>query len=161
MAWTDYISINDFEGELDLPFNKSDVAKTKFVINEVTEDRLRWIFGDVYYDTFEAAIASDDENALKLFNGGVYEIEQGSFKFKGLKQMCLYFIYTELVKRGKATLNNVQDVSESNAILTDGVRFTNQINKMWKKGVVIHLSAYYILKTIDTVVYKHLETWAQ
>lgn len=159
MVWSDEITVNEFEGELDLPFNHSDVDKLTFVTNEVTEERLRWIFGDVYYTTFVAALDADDADALKLWNGGVYDIDEGSFKFKGLKQMCLYFIYTEIVQRGKMTLRNKQDIDESNAILTDGVRFTNQIKRMWRKGVSIHSEAWYILKDINTVEYKHLEVW--
>lgn len=159
MAWTDYISINDFEGELDLAFTKSDVDKVDFTIDEVAEDRLRWILGDVYYSTFETDLAADDADALKLWDGGVYDIDEGSWKFKGLKKMCLYFIYIELVKRGKMTLTGKEDTAQSNSVLTDGVRFTNQISKMWKKGVVIHTEAWYILKDVATVEYKTLDTW--
>lgn len=159
MAWTDEISVDDFEGELDLPFNKSDLDYFETIVNEVTEERLRWILGDVYYATFEADLL--DVDISKLWLGGVYSITEGSFKFAGLKKMCLYFIYTKLVQRGKATLRNKQDIAESNAILADGMRFTNQMSTMWKKGVVIHAEAWFILKDVATVEYKHLETWEQ
>lgn len=165
MSWisTDWITRNDFVGRFNLPqsqFNDIDLT-----VEEVVEDYLVKLMGAEMYDTFFAQFdgtPSADYTALR--DGETITNSNGdTFKYKGLKDMCLYFVMAEL--KGKFYQDSEDGsviTSHSNSNKVSIVQEKQISYNMYNKGVKLYNEARFYLYekrlTFPAWKYRHITT---
>ena len=163
MDWTTEITVNDFKGELKLPFDKSDETKLNDIIQSTVDSIMSDMLGVTEYETFATYMETrNDEEAEavakwdNLWDGCTYDFEGEATKLIGARKMCVYFVCEQLFSYFQTQSGGYKN-DISNATKRSSIEDTNYFNIIYNKGVSYYREAYNLIQYYDGVFYAHKE----
>jgi len=142
------LTINDFDGQFEMPSNSYTDAQIEMYIADVQEEQLTDLLGyDLYNEFMTALDATPDVKWTNLRDGDTYQDGEYLRKFKGIKEMLKYFTYFEYMRSLRI------EARETGFRLPDGTNSdeagnlgTVRLKRMYNKGIAIYQDAYFYIK---------------
>jgi hypothetical protein len=152
MSWvTSNITINDFKGELKLPFANPDIAQLDDVSEAVVNEFMLKLLGVELFEEFMADMENETPEARwsDLWNGKTYTqtLTGHVVKFDGCKKFMVQLIWSEMKAKSTSTeVNGDYNDDISNANKASSLVTNRYVLTIFNKAVVNYGGAFAFMK---------------